>query len=113
MAGTFSCFVGTRGQDVWGHYKNTPFVYTGPAAYVTGGETIAPNLLKLGTIEWMTNGVGINALATLGVLFIWNPTTAKLQAFWGNAGSASALPEVAADTVLNGYRALILAFGKG
>lgn len=114
MAGTFSLFVSSRGLDVWGHEKISPFVYTGPASYATGGEVVLPGSVKLGTIEWVFAGVGIAVSdGASAVLFVWNPLTAKLQAFWGQAGSASALLEVSNGTVLNGYRAFMVACGKG
>ena len=48
----------------------------------------------------------------MAVIFAWNPTTLKVQAFWGNAGTAGVLPEVDASTDLSGYKALMIAFGK-
>lgn len=115
MAGTITLYdVAQRGMDAWGKYAIAPFSYVGPASYVTGGETLVPNKAKLGLVELMFGGFGIATTgAATAVWFVWNPSTLKIQAFWGNAGSASALPEVDSTTDLSDYKAQFIALGRG
>lgn len=117
MAGAFSTFVGpgARGMDAWGKSHVMGFRYTGPSSYATGGEALTPGQIKLGTIEAIIPaGPAIAATgAATAIIFAWNPETAKMQAFWGNAGTAGTLPEVTSTTDLTQYRGNFLGFGKG
>ena len=38
-------------RDIWSTHKAQFYVYTGPAAYVAGGDSLAPSDVGLGTIE--------------------------------------------------------------
>lgn len=107
------------GKDARGLSMRTAFRYTGPGAgaggYVTGGETLDPNDIKLGTIEWCP---AVVAPATTGaataVIYVYNYTTGKIQAFWQTgAAAAAALPEVDAGTDLSDYTGHFVAEGRG
>lgn len=106
-------------RDDRGGNARVVFNYTGPTAgaggYVTGGDAILAGQIKLGTIENMLDKVAIATTgAATAVVYVWNPVTSKLQAFWQTgAGAAAALPEVTSGTDLSDYKALIIAEGRG
>ena len=111
-AGVLSLQV-SRGLDVWGHTAVSPFSYVGPNPYVTAGEAIAANQFKLGQVEEIPPFLGVNVATTAAVVFQYNCTTGKMQAFWQNEVVASALVEVANGTDLSGYAGRGRAYGKG
>lgn len=104
-----------RGMDAWGHSAICPFSYAGPNPYATGGDAITAQQFKLGVIEYIDIGPGVSANTVQAVIWAWNPTTSKLQAYWQNptAGANEALQEVDNGTDLSGFTALGIAFGKG
>lgn len=107
------------GKDERGLSMRAQFNYAGPGAgaggYVTGGDPITAQQLKLGTIEYMPPAVAIAAVgAATAVIYQYNYSTGKIQAFWQTgAGAAAALPEVDAGTDLSGYTAFMVAEGRG
>ena len=103
-----------RGVDVRGHSKMCPVQYVGPASYVAGGDAnFTAGKVKLGTIEWVIPMLGIAANGLSAVMYAWNPTTEKLQAFWSKTTPAGAFPEVTDGTDLTGFSAILLCYGKG
>lgn len=103
----------SRGKDVWGHVAVLPFSYYGPTSYSTGGESLLANAFKLGVIECIPEFLGVNSAGTLAVVYRYNYATEKMQAFWQNEATASALVEVAATTDLSVYIGRGIAYGKG
>jgi hypothetical protein len=103
------------GKDARGFSSHVQFEYTGPASYVTGGETITPGQVKLGKFEYVAPAVAIATTdAATAVLFVYNLVTGKMQAFWQTgAAAAAALPEVDNATNLSDYTAEIVAEGRG
>jgi hypothetical protein len=112
MAGTLSRTI-SRGKDVWGHVAVMPFSYLGPASYVTGGESHPASDFKLGVIEYCPAFLGVNSGGTLAIVFQYNISTSKMQAFWQNELTASALVEVDSGTDISAYTGRGMAFGKG
>lgn len=105
----------TRGLDVWGHSAVSPFSYVGPNPYPTGGDAQAAQVFKLGVVECVDIGVGVNVATTAAVVFSYNYATGKIQAYWQTptAGANAALAEVDNGTDLSGFTARGIAFGKG
>jgi hypothetical protein len=56
--------------------------WTGPAAYVTGGEDCSPSTFGLGNLVAGIQGIASDGTTTR--LVWWNPTTNKLQWFVPN-----------------------------
>ena len=80
--------------------------YTGPVSYATNGET--PSLsadIGFSKVNQIIFGVGFNGTDT--VLFRWNPTTLKIQAFVPETGV-----EVANGTDLSLYTCSVLIYGQ-
>lgn len=103
----------SRGMDVYGHSAVCPFNYVGPNPYATGGDPVTPQQFKLGVIEFIDIGLGVSADTLTAVLFTYNFTTAKMQAYQSTTGAPNALVEVANGTDLSGFTARGYAFGKG
>lgn len=72
------------------------------SSYPTGGESLTASDVGLKKIEQLiVHGPATATVGgTTGVLATYDYTNAKLQAFWGNAGTASVLPEVTDTTTL-------------
>jgi hypothetical protein len=102
-----------RGKDVWGHTAIMPFSYVGPNPYATGGEAQAASAFKLGAVECCPAFLGVNSGGTAAVVFQYNITTSKMQCFWQDELTASALVEVTNGTDLSGYTGRGIAYGKG
>lgn len=105
------------GKDQRGLSMRVQFTYAGPGAgaggYATGGDTITPQQIKLGTIEWCPAELAMNVATTAAVIYKYNIATGKMQAFWTGAGLSGALAEVTAGTDLSGFSALMIAEGRG
>lgn len=70
------------------------------ASYPTGGESLTAANVNLRRIEELIVHGPSTATrgGTTGALPTYDYTNAKLQLFWGNAGTASVLPEVTDTT---------------
>lgn len=70
------------------------------SSYPTGGESLTAADVGLKKIEQLIVHGPATATrgGTTGVLATYDYTNSKLQAFWGNAGTASVLPEVTDTT---------------
>lgn len=106
------------GKDQRGLSMRASFTYAGPGAgaggYATGGDPITAQQIKLGTIEYCPPALGVNVATTAAVIYQYNASTGKIQAFWQTgAGGAAALPEVDAGTDLSGFTAQMVAEGRG
>ena len=103
----------SRGKDVWGHVAVMPFSYLGPTSYSTGGEAQSAQAFKLGVVEYCPHFLGVNSGGTAAIVYQYNIATAKMQAFWQNELTASALVEVTSGVDLSGYTGRGIAYGKG
>ena len=94
-----------RPADTWNTHKVAHRQYTGPASYVTGGDALVAQDVKLGTLdlalfEPATDGTNIYAL-------MYDLTNAKVV--WYDPSTAA---EPAAATDLSGFSAQGLFIGK-
>ncbi len=103
------------GKDMRGLSARAQFTYTGPApgagGYATGGEAVTPGSIKLGTIEYCPMELAVNGVNA--IIYKYNLTTGKMQAFWQTNVVTSPLIEVTAGTDLSGYSAMMVAEGRG
>jgi hypothetical protein len=83
-------------DNVAGNERVKNFTYTGPSSYSTGGESITPDTLGFVTIT----SVSVDGPSGAGVLFRYDYTNQKVQAFWAGAFS-TALSEVTNSTNLS------------
>lgn len=82
------------------------------SSYLTAGEALIPADVGLRVItEAIPHGAFRNTDGTLGVFVSYDVTNQKLLAYWGNAGSASGLPEVTSTTDLSTYSGRITFIG--
>lgn len=79
-------------------------------SYPTGGEAIDAPGDKGFSKMWLTPA---GAVASNGVVGLWDAVNQKVIAVWGNAGTASQLPEVTATTDLSATVFDFLAIGPG
>lgn len=121
MAGTLTYPPASTYNPIWpkdarGLSMRTLATYAGPGSgaggYVTGGDPITAQQVKLGLIEWSPPAIGNSG--TAAVVYQYNFLTGKIQAFWQTgAGGAAALPEVDSGTDLSTYVALMSFEGRG
>ncbi len=102
----------SRGMDVYGHSAVCPFQYYGPTSYLAGGEAQGAQVFKLGTVEYIPDFLGVPADGLHCVIYHYNTTTNKMQAFW-DAGANAAMKEVTDATDLSTYIGNSIAMGKG
>mgnify|MGYP001004344528 FL=1 len=83
-----------------GNKRHRVYDVTFDSSYPTGGESLTASDVNLRKIEQLIVHGPATATrgGTTGVLATYDYTNAKLQAFWGNAGTASVLPEVTNTT---------------
>lgn len=83
-----------------GNKRHRVYDVTFDSSYPTGGESLTASDVNLRKIEQLIVHGPATATrgGTTGVLATYDYTNAKLQAFWGNAGTASVLPEVTDTT---------------
>lgn len=103
----------SRGMDVWGHFAVCPFQYYGPTSYLAGGEAQGAQAFKLGVVEVVHDFLGVPAAGTTAVIYRYNITTGKMQAFQSTTGAPNALVEVADATDLSSFIGNSVAMGKG
>jgi hypothetical protein len=96
----------TGGAYTVGNKKKRTVTVTFDSSYPTGGEALTAATLGVSgrtLIEVIPHGVFRNTDATLGIVVSYDYTNSKLVAYWGNAGTASGLPEVTDTTDLSTY----------
>jgi hypothetical protein len=83
-----------------GNKRHRVYDVTFDSSYPTGGESLTASDVNLRKIEQLIVHGPATATrgGTTGVLATYDYTNSKLQAFWGNAGTASVLPEVTDTT---------------
>ncbi len=74
-------------------------LYTGPASYATGGDSLPPGAVKLGRIKVILFEPALNAAGTAILLLRYDYAASKVK--WFDMAGA----EVAAATDLSGYSA--------
>lgn len=91
-----------NGAYVVGNKKFRTYDVTFDSSYPTGGESLTPANVGLKKIVQVIGDGTFTATegGTTGVQVSYDYTNKKLQAFWGNAGTASVAPEVTGTTNL-------------
>ena len=77
--------IGDGLQDKSSHYTRRVFQYTGPAAYVAGGDSLPPESIGLGRIDVMLCGTAFNGSAIR--LLAYDYTNKKVVWYVPNTGS--------------------------
>lgn len=90
-------------RDVLSTHKAQFYVYTGPAAYVAGGDSFTGDDVGLGNIDAIVGGVAWNGSAVR--LLVFDKTNGKVAWYVPNTGA-----EASGD--LSGYTALIVVLGS-
>lgn len=90
-------------QDRTGNYNRRVGQYTGPASYATGGDSLPPEQLGLGTLDALLFEAASNG--TAAILLRYDYTNEKVMAF-DMAGA-----EIANGTDLSTYTARFEAIG--
>jgi hypothetical protein len=82
------------------------------SSYPTAGEALSASDLGLKAVQqFIPHGSFRNADGTLGIVVSYDYTNAKLIAHWGNAGTASGMPEVSSTTDLSAYSGRVTVVG--
>lgn len=89
-----------NGSFTVGNKKVRTYDVTFDSSYATGGESLVASDVGLRKIIAVTGDGTFTATegGTTGVQVAYDYTNSKLQAFWGNAGTASVAPEVTSTT---------------
>jgi hypothetical protein len=96
-----------------GHLKKRVCDITFDSSYATAGESLTPADVGLRVVhEAIAHGVFRTSSGTTGVDVSYDRTNKKLFAYWGNAGSASVIPEVTSTTDLSTFSGRITFIGK-
>jgi len=97
-----------------GRLRGYTFDVTFDSSYLTGGEILsADDVGMVNIVGAFCVGVR-NAAGTAATTYnipIYNPVTGSLQLMWGNAGTASVLPEVTSTTDVSGLTYTIVVIG--
>lgn len=97
----------SRVANTWraaGNKRTVDYDITFDSSYADDGETLTPANVGLKVIERaIPHGAFIDAGNDNGVLVRYDIAEQKLVALWGNAGTASVLPEVTSTTDLSAY----------
>lgn len=102
----------TGADHIAGNMRHKVRTITFDSSYPTGGEPLTAGDLGLKAVfEVRAHGPFRNTGATLGVTVSYDHANSKLVAYWGNAGTASGLPEVTNTTDLSTYSGRITAVG--
>lgn len=97
---------------VFGNRKVVFVKITGDSSYATPGYSLTAADVGLKKIDFLSSETGAADAGTTGVVTKYDYTNSKLQYFWGNAGSASVLPEVTDSTNLSTYVTRHLVIGR-
>lgn len=85
---------------------------TWDSSYATAGETLAASTLGLSHVVFAVCEPALKSDTTACIFPFYDRVNGKLQAFWGNAGAASVVPEVTSTTDLSAYTGRCIFFGK-
>ena len=97
---------------VAGNKRHRVYDVTFDSSYADDGESLTPADVKLKKIEQaIPHGAFIDAGNDNGIVVHYDVTEQKLVAIWGNAGTASVLPEVTAATDISAYSGRITFVG--
>lgn len=99
-------------QTVFGNRKVVFAKVTFDSSYPTGGESLVPSDLGLKSIDFISDQTAAADAGTTAIVTKYDYTNQKLQAFWGNAGTASVLPEVTGTTDLQTYISRHVVIGR-
>lgn len=91
-------------NTVWGNKRVRVYDITFDASYLDDGESLTPADVGLKVIEQaFGDTVFIDAGNDNGIVVRYDRAEEKLVAVWGNAGTASVMPEVTATTDISAY----------
>lgn len=94
----------TGAHSVVGNKRERVYDVTFDSSYADDGESLTPSDVGLKVIEQaIPHGAFIDAGNDNGILVRYDVAEQKLVAIWGNAGTASVLPEVTAATDVSAY----------
>lgn len=105
-------------QDVQGKTRVRYFDITGDASYLTQGEAIDFRPYGFRRVFQVDAGLALTATATTAIQYAYRPTTGPdgpvgtMVGYWGNAGSASVLPEVTSTTDVSTFTSRIKVEGE-
>lgn len=104
-------------RDVQGKTRVAYFDVTGDSSYPTAGEAIDFRLFGFRAVYHVICDFGRTTSGTTAVQFSYKPTVANgpvgtLLSYWGNAGTASAIPEVTSTTNISTFTARIKVEGN-
>lgn len=100
----------TRNPQYEGQYRVVRATVTLSGTYsAAGGFTLTPADFGLNTITEVEPSVFVDSAASPAnaVVTYYNPSTGKLVIFWGNAGTASILPEPTGSPTLTNYTGVL------
>lgn len=110
MALTVTAVSGTARSD--GNRRRKCFTITFDSSYADNGEALSASTLGFRKVEEVIpHGVFRKADGSDAVFVSYDHTNSKLLAYWGNAGTASAVPEVTDTTDLSGYSGRVTVVG--
>lgn len=115
MALTVTEVPGSR--DIHGKTRVAYFDITGDASYLTQGEAIDFRPFGFRRIFNVSDCIARTASGTTAVQYSYRPTTANspvgtMVGYWGNAGSASVMPEITSTTDVSTFTARITVEGE-
>jgi hypothetical protein len=99
------------GEDVWGKHRVKLITLTGDNSYPAGGYAISAQQVGLRSIVGV-DPVGVNT-AGIGIAFVWNTTTGKLQFIYPTqtGTSQNVGGDAPAGTNMTGITATFLVIG--
>lgn len=99
---------------VAGNKRHHVYDVTFDSSYLDDGESLTPANVGLRKIEQaIPSGAFIDAGNDNAIIVSYDITEQKLVAVWGNAGTASVLPEVTSTTDVSAYSGRITFVGTG
>lgn len=101
----------TGADTVLGNQKLKVRDITFDSSYATGGESLTAANVGLRKIYAVFGSVGTVSDGSTGIVVKYDYTNSKLVALWGNAGTASVLPEVTSTTDLSTYSVRLVFVG--
>lgn len=111
MAGlTVTTVSGASRKD--GNRRHKCFDITFDSSYPDNGEALTPATLGMRVVEeFIPHGPFRKSDGSDAIHVSFDRTNNKLIAYWGNAGTASALPEVTDTTDLSAYSGRVTVIG--
>lgn len=90
-------------DTIYGNRRIRVRTITFDSSYPDNGEPLTPADVGLRAITFVGDTIVRKSDGADAVVVTYDYTNQKLIAYWGNAGTASVLPEVTDTTSLNGY----------